>query len=80
MERGNGSTEDLTARVLDLASPDWPAASVASSSRPPKAGKTMLLQNIAQSIAYNHPDCVLMVLLIDERPGRSDRDAASGER
>jgi len=35
---------------------------------PPKAGKTMLLQNIAQSIAYNHPDCVLMVLLIDERP------------
>ena len=67
MERGNGSTEDLTARVLDLASP------IGRGQRglivaPPKAGKTMLLQNIAQSIAYNHPDCTLMVLLIDERP------------
>lgn len=67
MERGNGSTEDLTARVLDLASP------IGRGQRglivaPPKAGKTMLLQNIAQSIAYNHLDCVLMVLLIDERP------------
>jgi len=67
MERGNGSTEDITARVLDLASP------IGKGQRglivaPPKAGKTMLLQNIAQSIAYNHPDCVLMVLLIDERP------------
>src|SRR5471030_1764859 len=67
MERGSGSTEDLTARVLDLASP------IGRGQRglivaPPKAGKTMLLQNIATSIAYNHPDCVLMVLLIDERP------------
>ncbi|WP_265449227.1 transcription termination factor Rho, partial [Aeromonas salmonicida] len=67
MERGNGSTEDITARVLDLASP------IGKGQRglivaPPKAGKTMLLQNIAQSIAYNHPDCELIVLLIDERP------------
>ncbi|MCS3456990.1 transcription termination factor Rho [Aeromonas sp. BIGb0405] len=67
MERGNGSTEDITARVLDLASP------IGRGQRglivaPPKAGKTMLLQNIAQSIAYNHPDCELIVLLIDERP------------
>ncbi|MCW8005450.1 transcription termination factor Rho [Vibrio parahaemolyticus] len=67
MERGNGSTEDITARVLDLASP------IGKGQRglivaPPKAGKTMLLQNIAQSIAYNHPECELMVLLIDERP------------
>ncbi|WP_025738570.1 transcription termination factor Rho [Salinivibrio socompensis] len=67
MERGNGSTEDITARVLDLASP------IGKGQRglivaPPKAGKTMLLQNIAQSIAFNHPDCELMVLLIDERP------------
>ncbi|HDY7635263.1 TPA: transcription termination factor Rho [Vibrio vulnificus] len=67
MERGNGSTEDITARVLDLASP------IGKGQRglivaPPKAGKTMLLQNIAQSITYNHPECVLMVLLIDERP------------
>ena len=50
MERGNGSTEDITARVLDLASP------IGKGQRglivaPPKAGKTMLLQNIAQSIA-----------------------------
>ncbi len=67
MERGNGSTEDITARVLDLASPigkGQRALIVA----PPKAGKTMLLQNIAQSLAYNHPDTTLMVLLIDERP------------
>ena len=67
MERGNGSTEDITARVLDLAAP------IGKGQRglivaPPKAGKTMLLQNIAQSIAYNHPDCELIVLLIDERP------------
>ena len=67
MERGNGSTEDITARVLDLASP------IGKGQRglivaPPKAGKTLLLQNIAQSIAYNHPECELIVLLIDERP------------
>jgi len=67
MERGNGSTEDITARTLDLASP------IGKGQRglivaPPKAGKTLLLQNIAQSIAHNHPECELMVLLIDERP------------
>ena len=67
MERGNGSTEDMTARVLDLAAP------IGKGQRglivaPPKAGKTMLLQNIAQSITYNYPECILMVLLIDERP------------
>ncbi len=67
MEVGNGSTEDITARVLDLASP------IGKGQRglivaPPKAGKTMLLQNIAQSITRNHPECELMVLLIDERP------------
>ena len=67
MERGNGSTEDLTARVLDLASPIG-CGQRALIVAPPKAGKTMLLQNIAQSISANHPDCVLMVLLIDERP------------
>ncbi|MDG2394164.1 MAG: transcription termination factor Rho [Thalassotalea sp.] len=67
MERGNGSTEDITARTLDLASP------IGKGQRglivaPPTAGKTLLLQNIAQSIAHNHPECELMVLLIDERP------------
>ncbi len=67
MERGNGSTEDITARVLDLSAPigKGQRALVVA---PPKAGKTMLLQNIAQSIAFNHPDATLMVLLIDERP------------
>lgn len=67
LERGNGSSEDITARVLDLASP------IGRGQRglivaPPKAGKTLLLQNIAQSISANHPECQLMVLLIDERP------------
>lgn len=67
LERGNGSIEDVTARVIDLVSP------VGKGQRglivsPPKAGKTMMLQNIAQSIAHNHPECHLMVLLIDERP------------
>ncbi|MDH5181270.1 MAG: transcription termination factor Rho [Gammaproteobacteria bacterium] len=67
LEMGNGSTEDMTARVIDLASP------VGKGQRglvvsPPKAGKTMMLQNIAQSITSKHPECYLIVLLIDERP------------
>lgn len=67
LEQGTGSTEDLTARIIDMIAP------VGKGQRglivsPPKAGKTMLLQNIASSIAANHPECVLMVLLIDERP------------
>ena len=67
MERGNGSSEDITARVIDLAAPigKGQRALVVS---PPKAGKTMMLQNIAQSITANQPDCTLIVLLIDERP------------
>ena len=67
LEVGNGSTEDITARVIDLVSP------VGKGQRglivaPPKTGKTMLLQNIAHSITHNHPECYLIVLLIDERP------------
>ena len=67
LERGNGSTEDITARIIDLVAP------VGRGQRglivsPPKAGKTMLLQNIAQSISANYPDVYLIVLLIDERP------------
>jgi len=67
LERGNGSTEDITARIIDLVAP------VGKGQRglivsPPKAGKTMLLQNIAQSIASNYPEIYLIVLLIDERP------------
>ncbi|MBL1319719.1 MAG: transcription termination factor Rho [Methylophaga sp.] len=67
LERGNGSTEDITPRMIDLAAPigkGQRALIVA----PPKSGKTMILQNIAQSIAINHPDSDLIVLLIDERP------------
>lgn len=67
LEQGNGSTEDLTARIIDMVAP------VGKGQRglivsPPKAGKTMLLQNIASAISNNSPDVDLMVLLIDERP------------
>ncbi len=67
MEIGNGSTEDLTARVIDLVAP------VGKGQRglivsPPKAGKTLMLQNIASSITRNNPECHMIVLLIDERP------------
>jgi transcription termination factor Rho len=67
MERGNGSTEDITARIIDLMSPIGKGQRGLIVS-PPKAGKTMMLNHIAQSIAANHPDCYLIVLLIDERP------------
>lgn len=67
MECGNGSTEDITARMIDLLAPIGKGQRGLIVS-PPKAGKTMMLQNIAHSISQNHPDCHLMVLLIDERP------------
>jgi len=67
LEQGNGSTEDLTARIIDLIAPIGKGQRGLIVS-PPKAGKTMVLQNIAMSIAANHPECYLMVLLIDERP------------
>ena len=67
LERGNGSTEDITARIIDLVSPIGKGQRGLIVS-PPKAGKTLILQNIAQSVASNHPDCYLIVLLIDERP------------
>lgn len=67
MEVGTGSTEDITARVIDLVSPIGRGQRGLLVS-PPKAGKTMMLQNIAHSITANHPDCYLIVLLIDERP------------
>ena len=67
LERGNGSAEDITGRVMDLMSP------VGKGQRglivsPPKAGKTMMLQNVAQALMANHPEAHLIVLLIDERP------------
>lgn len=67
LERGNGSTEDLTARIIDLVAPIGKGQRALIVS-PPKAGKTLVLQNIAQSISANNPDVVLIVLLIDERP------------
>jgi transcription termination factor Rho len=67
MERGNGSTEDLTARLIDLASPIGKGQRGLIVS-PPKAGKTVIIQNIAKAIEYNHPEVSLIVLLIDERP------------
>jgi transcription termination factor Rho len=67
LEAGNGSTEDLTGRIIDLVSP------IGKGQRglivaPPKAGKTIMMQNIAQSIIRNNPECHIIVLLIDERP------------
>ena len=67
LERGNGSSEDLMGRIVDLIAP------VGKGQRglivsPPKAGKTLMLQSIAQAIVANNPDANLIVLLIDERP------------
>ncbi len=67
LEQGNGSTEDLTARIIDMIAPIGKGQRGLIVS-PPKAGKTMLLQNIASSISANSPEVDLMVLLIDERP------------
>ena len=65
--RDDGTREDITTRILDMVAPlgKGQRSLVVS---PPKAGKTMMLQNIAQSITQNHPECELIVLLIDERP------------
>jgi transcription termination factor Rho len=67
LESGNGSTEDLTGRIIDMISP------IGKGQRglivaPPKAGKTIMMQHIAQAITRNNPECHLIVLLIDERP------------
>ncbi len=67
LERGNGTTEDLTARIIDLVAPigKGQRGLIVSS---PKTGKTVMLQQIAHSITANDPECELIVLLIDERP------------
>ncbi len=67
LEVGNGSTEDLTSRVLDLVAPIGKGQRGLIVS-PPKAGKTLLMQGIAQAITRNNPECHVIVLLIDERP------------
>ena len=66
-ESGSGSTEDLSARVIDLTAPTGKGQRSLIVS-PPKAGKTLLLQSIAHSIEKNHPECKIIVLLVDERP------------
>jgi transcription termination factor Rho len=67
LERGNGSTEDITGRILDLMAPVGRGQRGMIVSQP-KAGKTMMLQNVAQAIVHNYPDVHLIILLIDERP------------
>ncbi|HEY4143952.1 transcription termination factor Rho [Pinirhizobacter sp.] len=67
LERGNGSSEDITGRILDLVAPIGRGQRGLIVSQP-KSGKTMMLQNIAQAIVHNHPDAHLIMLLIDERP------------
>lgn len=67
LELGNGSSEDITARMIDMIAPIGKGQRGLIVS-PPKAGKTVMLQNIAQSININHPEVYLIVLLIDERP------------
>ncbi|MDB6164437.1 MAG: transcription termination factor Rho [Xanthomonadaceae bacterium] len=67
LERGDGSTEDITGRILDLMAPQGKGQRALIVS-PPKAGKTMLMQQVATAITHNHPDVHLIVLLIDERP------------
>ena len=67
LEAGNGSSEDLTGRIIDLIAP------LGKGQRglivaPPKAGKTIMMQHIAQAITRNNPETMMIVLLIDERP------------
>ena len=67
LERETGSTEDITGRVIDLIAPIGKGQRGLIVSAP-KTGKTVMLQQIAQSITANYPEAILMVLLIDERP------------
>jgi transcription termination factor Rho len=67
LETGNGTSEDLTCRIIDLIAPIGKGQRGLIVS-PPKAGKTMILQSIAKAIAEKNPECYLIVLLIDERP------------
>ncbi|WOB47826.1 transcription termination factor Rho [Xanthomonas hydrangeae] len=67
LERGDGSTEDITGRILDLMAPQGKGQRALIVS-PPKAGKTMMMQQVATAITSNHPEVHMIVLLIDERP------------
>ncbi|HFL8794703.1 MAG TPA: transcription termination factor Rho [Candidatus Azosocius sp. HAIN] len=67
LEIGNGSNDDITSRIIDIISPIGKGQRALLVS-PPKAGKTVMLQNIAHSLSINYPEAKLIVLLIDERP------------
>ncbi|MGB0342657.1 MAG: transcription termination factor Rho [Parvibaculales bacterium] len=67
MENADPTVKDLSSRVIDIVAP-FGKGQRALIVAPPRTGKTVLLQNIAKSIATNHPECYLIVLLIDERP------------
>ena len=67
LETGSGSSEDISPRIIDLVAPIGKGQRGLIVS-PPKAGKTLLLQNLAQSITKNNPETHVIVLLIDERP------------
>ena len=67
LEKGNGSSEDLTGRIIDLCSPTGKGQRGLLVA-PPKAGKTIMMQSMAQSIISNNPECYIIVLLSDERP------------
>ncbi|MEC8881938.1 MAG: transcription termination factor Rho [Pseudomonadota bacterium] len=67
LETGNGTTSDISARVIDMMSPVGKGQRLLIVA-PPKTGKTMLLQTMAHSITTNNPECKLIVLMIDERP------------
>jgi len=67
MELNDPTIKDKTGRVIDIVSPQG-MGQRALITAPPRTGKTVILQNIAKAIAANHPECYLIVLLIDERP------------
>src|SRR6202041_3986860 len=76
LEVGDPTRKDMTTRVIDLIAPlgKGQRAIIVS---PPRAGKTVMLQNIAHAIAVNHPEIFLIVLLIDERPEEAPELARS---
>src|SRR3546814_17461194 len=79
MERGNGTTEDITARVIDLVAPFGKGQRGLIVS-PPQAGTTIMMQNIAQSIAAKYPDAFLLLLLIAEPPEESTANPTPVQR
>src|SRR5204863_978846 len=67
MEINDPTLKDKTGRVIDIVSPQGMGQRALITAQP-RTGKTVILQNIARAVAQNHPECYLIVLLIDERP------------